>query len=215
MSDASVQQPDSEATQSYVLEDMSSYRDGFNNLMMLIKVLCLISILGTGFVYYYISTFIPQDSYYAISPGGAQRRMVGLNLPNINRDAILRWASAATTEIMTFGFHDIDERMTRARRLFSDEGWKSFSEALGKARMLKAMVAQQHIMTAIPVSPPQILAEGIFNGDYSWIIEVPTILTVRAGSEIRILRSRLRLVIIRLPTSSNPMGIGIKTFIAF
>lgn len=215
MSDASVQQPDNEALKSFVLDDMSSYRDGFNNLMMLIKVLGVVMVLGTGFVYYYISTFIPQDSYYAESPGGAKRRMVGLPLPNINRDAILRWASAATTEVMTFGFHDIDERMTRARRLFSDEGWRSFSEALGKARMLKAMISQQHIMTAIPVSPPQILAEGIFNGDYSWIIEVPTILTVRAGSETRTLRSRLRLIIIRLPTAANPMGIGIKTFIAF
>lgn len=211
---ADAQQPDSEAMKSYVLDDMSSYRDGFKNLMIMVKLLALLMVAGTGFVYYYISTFVPQDSYFAVSPGGAQRRMVGLPLPNVNRDAILRWGAAATTEIMTFGFHDIDERMTRARRLFSDEGWKSFSEALGKSRSLKAMMAQQHIMTAIPMASAQILAEGIFNGDYSWIIEVPTILTVRAGSESRIIRTRLRLIIVRLPTQSNPMGIGIKTFLA-
>lgn len=212
MADAQAQ--NSDASGAYVLEDMSSYRDGFKNLMLMVKFLGLLMVAGTGFVYYYISNFVPQDSYYAVSPGGAQRRMVGLPLPNVNRDAILRWGAAATTEVMTFGFHDIDERMTRARRLFSDEGWRSFSEALGKARALKAMIAQQHIMTAIPTAPPSILAEGIFNGDYSWIIEVPTILTVRAGSEIRIIRTRIRLIVIRLPTASNPMGIGIKTFLA-
>ncbi len=198
----------------YVLDDMSSYRDGFRNLMIMVKLLGLLMVAGTGFVYYYISNFIPQDSYYAVSPGGSQRRLVGLPLPNVNRDAILRWAAAATTEVMTFGFHDIDERMARARRLFSDAGWISFSQALSRARMLKAMLAQQHIMTAIPTAPPSLLGEGIFDGDYSWIIEVPTILTVRAGSETRIIRTRLRLVIVRLPTASNPMGIGIKTFLA-
>ncbi len=211
---ADAQSPNSDATGAYVLEDMGSYRDGFKNLMIMVKLLGLLMVAGTGFVYYYISTFVPQDSYFAVSPGGAQRRMVGLPLPNVNRDAILRWGAAATTEVMTFGFHDIDERMTRARRLFSDEGWRSFSEALAKARALKAMIAQQHIMTAIPTAPPSILAEGIFNGDYSWIIEVPTILTVRAGSEVRIIRTRIRLIVIRLPTASNPMGIGIKTFLA-
>ncbi|MDF3022805.1 MAG: hypothetical protein K0R10_166, partial [Alphaproteobacteria bacterium] len=30
---ANAQQPDSEAMKSYVLDDMSSYRDGFKNLM--------------------------------------------------------------------------------------------------------------------------------------------------------------------------------------
>lgn len=214
MADATAQQPDDKAMKSYVLEDMASYRDGFKNLMIMVKLLGLLMVAGTGFVYYYISNFIPQDSYYAVSPGGTQRRLVGLSLPNVNRDAILRWAAAAATEVMTFGFHDIDERMSRARRLFSDEGWRSFSEGLLRARMLKAMLANQHIMTAIPTATPSILAEGIFNGDYSWIIEVPTILTVRAGSETRIIRTRLRLVIIRLPTQSNPMGIGIKTFLA-
>lgn len=215
MADATAQQQADQAAKSYELEDMASYRDGFRNLMVMVKLLGLLMVAGTGFVYYYISTFIPQDSYYAVSPGGTQRRLVGLPLPNVNRDAILRWAAAAATEVMTFGFHDIDERMNHARRLFSDEGWESFSQALLRARMLKAMLANQHIMTAIPTATPSILGEGIFNGDYSWIIEVPTILTVRAGSESRIVRTRLRLVIIRLPTTTNPMGIGIKTFLAF
>ncbi|HYD17669.1 MAG TPA: DotI/IcmL/TraM family protein [Patescibacteria group bacterium] len=208
-------QQQEEVNESFKVADMSSYRDGFKNLMHLVKMLGVVALVLTGFDYYYISHFVPQDGYYAVSPGGAKRRLLGLSLPNVNRDAILRWAGAAGTEIFTFGFHDIDERMTRARRLFSDEGWKSFSEALGKARLLKAMMDQQHIMTAIPAAPPRMLMEGIYNGDYSWIVEIPMILTTRAGAETRNSRTNMRLVIIRMPTKQNPMGIGIKTIYAW
>lgn len=199
---------------AFQVEDMSSYRDGFKNLVRLVYGLTFLMIALLSFNYWYISTQIPVDSYYAVSPGGTIRPLVGLPQPATNRDAILLWAGAAVTESLTFGFNDIDERFASARRLFSNDGWKSFYDALSRSRLLRDMMAEQHIMTSIPMSGPTLLAEGLFDGDYQWILDVPMIIAIRAGSRHLTARSRVRIFVIRLPTSENPMGLGIKTFVA-
>ena len=51
MADATAQQPDDQAMKFYVLEDMASYRDGFKNLMIMVKLLGLLMVAGTGFAW--------------------------------------------------------------------------------------------------------------------------------------------------------------------
>lgn len=211
--DTSVPQQE-DLAKAFRVEDMTSYRDGFKNLVRLVFVQSFLMIGLIGFDYWYISTKIPIDSYYAVSPGGTIRPLVGLPLPATNRDAVLLWSGAAVTEALTFGFNDIDERFANARRLFSDEGWQSFYDALSRSRLLRDMMAQQHIMSSIPVGTPTILAEGVFDTEYTWVIDVPMIIAIRAGSKTVTARSRVRIFIIRLSTSENPMGLGIKTFVA-
>lgn len=207
-------QQQEEAIKAFRVEDMTSYREGFKNLVRLVFMQSFLMLGLIGFDYWYISTKIPIDSYYAVSPGGTTRRLVALDLPATSRDAILLWAAAAATETLTFGFNDIDERFTRARRLFSDKGWDSFSQALMKSRLLRDMMAEQHMMTAIPTATPTLVAEGLYNGEYTWILDTPMIIAIRAGARSLTSRTKLRLLIVRLPTTENPAGLGIKTFLA-
>lgn len=212
-SDITIQQQE-EAIRAFRVDDMSSYRDGFKNLVRLVFIQSFVMVGLIAFDYWYISTKVPMDSYYAVSPGGTTRRLVALDLPATNRDAILLWAGAAATETLTFGFNDIDERFTRARRLFSDKGWESFYQALSKSRLLRDMMSEQHIMTAIPTGTPTLVAEGIFNAEYTWVLDIPMIIAIRAGARSQTSRTKLRLLIVRLPTKENPAGLGIKTFLA-
>lgn len=211
---AAISQQQEDAAKAFRVEDMTSYRDGFRNLMRIVFVQAFFMIGLIGFDYYYISTYVPQDRYFATSPTGVTRPLVGLAQPNVGRDAMLLWASAATTEVLTFGFNDVDERFAKAQRLFSPAGWKTFAEVLQKSRLLRDMMAQQHIMTAIPTGPPILLGEGMVDADYVWILDVPMILTIRAGDQKLNGRTRVRLTIVRLPTAENPMGVGIKMFAA-
>jgi len=208
-------QQQEDAIKAFAVEDMSSYRDGFKNLMRLVIAQAVLMVLLAGFDLYYIHTYVPKDSYYAVSPGGTKRTMVGLDLPNANTEALERWAAAAATEIMTFGFNDIDERFTAAQRLFSPDGWVSFSTALFNSRVLKAVMNEQQMITAIPEKRPELLAQGmVTNTDYGWIMDLKMVMTVRAGSNRQTQKSKVRMVIIRMPTEQNPMGLGIRTFIA-
>ncbi len=212
--DYSQQQED--VIKAFAVEDMSNYRDGFKNLMRLVIVLAVAMVFFTCFDYWYISTKVPQDSYFAVSPGGTTRKLTGLEKPNANTEALSRWAASAVTEVMTFGFHDIDERMTKAQRLFSPKGWESFSTALFKSRVLKNVMNQQQMLTAIPSKAPTVLAEGmVAAGEWGWVMDAPIILTTRAGESKTTQKVKARLVLVRLPTATNPMGIGIRTFIIY
>lgn len=208
-------QQQEDLVKSFTVEDMSPYRDGYRNLMRLVMAQAVLMVLICAFDLYYIHTYVPRDSYYAVSPGGTKRTLYGLDLPNANTEAMERWTAAAVTEIMTFGFNDIDERFTAAQRLFSPEGWVSFSTALFASRSLKSIMSEQQMITAIPASRPSLLAEGMVTpGEYGWIMSVPMNLTIRAGGNKHNSRSIVRIVIVRMPTATNPMGLGIRTFIA-
>lgn len=209
------QQHQEESNKAFAVEDMANYRDGFKNLMRLVIVQAILMVLIGGFDLYYIHKYVPQDSYYAVSPGGTKRALVGLDIPNANTDAIARWAGAAVTEILTFGFNDIDDRMTKAQRLFSPEGWSSFSEALFSGKALKKIINEQQILSTIPISTPTLLIEGmVVPGEWGWVMECPVVITVRAGAAKQTLKPKVRLIIVRMPTGENPMGLGIRTFLA-
>jgi intracellular multiplication protein IcmL len=209
-------QQQEDVIKAFAVEDMSNYRDGFKNLMRLVIVQACLMVFFIGFDFWYISTKVPEDSYFAVSPGGTKRTLTGLPKPNANTEALSRWAASAVTEIMTFGFHDIDERLTNAQRLFSPKGWDSFSAALFRSRLLKNVMNQQQMMTAIPAKAPTVLAEGmVMAGEWGWVMEATIILTTRAGSAQSTSRAKVRLILVRMPTATNPMGIGIRTLIVY
>jgi len=199
--------------------DMTSYREGFKNLVRLVIFEGVVALFLTCIVLYYVSYVLPQDSYYAVSglANGAELKkpMIGLASPNISRDAILRWSAASATEVMTFGFDDLDTRMTRARRLFTPEGWTSFEAALKKTALVKVMVDNQQLLSTIPAASPTVLMEGLMQGKYTWVVEMPSILTLRAGDKKSTAMLRIRMIIVKMPTEQNPMGIGIKTWYSY
>lgn len=194
--------------------EVMTYRDGFNNLVWIIKVLALGIFVMTAVLFYYISSVLPQDRYAALTgvDGETVVRMVGLRQPNITNEALLSWAVQAAADVMTFGFHDIDQRFAQSRTYFSDEGWRSFSEALSKSFFLKTMMESQQITTAIPRGPPELVHAGLYKGQFTWIVSVPLLMTIRAGSVAKHERMVIRMFIVRMPTQNNPMGIGINTW---
>lgn len=202
-----------------VSSDMTSYREGYKNLVRIIFLQAFVALFLTGVICYHVTYVLPQDSYYAISAltNGAElkRQMTGLENPNMSREAVLRWAAASATEIMTFGFDDIDERLGHARRLFTNDGWESFQTALRRTGLPKSMIENQQLLSAIPASTPTMVMEGMLQGAYTWVVDVRSILTLRAADKKTNANLSVRLIIVKMPTKENPMGIGIQTWIAY
>lgn len=214
MASSAGMQNQEEATKNYVVEDMGSYRDGFRNLMRLVWVQAFLILALTYFDLYYISNFVPQDRFFAVSPGGTQRPLTNLGMPNTRVDVLSRWTGAAVTQIFTFGFNDIDEKMAKAQTLFSPDGWAGFSAALFRSRMLRNVMNNQQIISAIPISAPSVIFEGnVAPGKWGWMMEAPMLVQTRAGAQNQTQRYKVRLIVVRLPTAQNPMGLGIDTLL--
>lgn len=195
-------------------DESASYETGFKNLMWLVKLLGFVIAGLTGLLLYYVVEVVPQDRFYASMAQGQRLRMVALDDPNINDQTLLDWAEQAAVEILTFGFHDIDERFAISRKNFTDAGWQSFGVAMGKSALLKNIMENRQILTAIPREPAKLVSSGLLNGKFTWVIQIQLIVTTRAGGQISNSRMPLLIRVVRLPTEQNPRGIGIETWLA-
>jgi hypothetical protein len=195
-------------------DEILSYRDGFRNLLWFVRIESIVMLGMAGFLLWWISNVVPQDRYFAVGVAGNSTQMVGLREPNMNKQALLAWVSAAATQVMTFGFTDLEESFEKSMKNFSPAGWKSFQEALTRTALLKNVVAYQQLVTAIPISTPQIEAEGILEGEYRWVVSVTLAVTTRAGAKRNTNYQRVMMILVKMPTAQNPMGIGINTWVA-
>lgn len=190
------------------------YRDGYRSLLRLafIQGVAIIGLLGA--VYFIVHSHQPENRYFATTEDGRLIPMLALNQPNLSTPALLSWVAQAATEVMTFGFNDYRRRLQESSRSFTKPGWESFTKALQASRIIETVETNQQVVTAAPSGAPIVESEGLFNGRYQWIIQLPLIVTYQSGTKTRSNRLLVTLVVVRVPRLESPNGIGIEQWIA-
>lgn len=182
-----------------------------HRISLLLTVLMIVLIAG---LYYLIQQGRPPDRYFAMTAEGRRMSLFALSEPAINQAAILEWTTQGAVQIMTFGFHDMNQRFLESKRLFTDKGWESFTKAMVTSGIFASVKNQQQMITAIPNGDPIILYEGIReDGGYAWDIQVPLLLTARAGARKKTAPSRAIVTVRKVPTRENPNGLAIQKWI--
>ncbi len=195
--------PESQGVQGYGHSVKILYR--ISGIMSVITLLLIV------LLYFAIKPGPPPDHYYAATSDDRRMPLIALAEPAINTNAILQWTTQATVEVMTFGFHNINESFSQSKRFFTDKGWVSFSEAMVTSGIFSSVTRQQQIITAIPSGEPTVLYEGLReDGGYAWDIRVPLLLTARAGGHQRTARVTAVLTVKKVPTKDNPNGLAIQ-----
>jgi intracellular multiplication protein IcmL len=190
------------------------YRDGFRNL---IKIAILEAVVIVGLILtliVYINNSQAQDRYFATTADGRIMQLVPLDQPNLSTAALMSWVASAATEVMTFGYHDYQRRLQQSSRHFTRNGWESFSNALQRVRIIDSVTSLQQVVTAAPLSAPILKQQGVLNGRYRWIIQMPLQVTYRSGSQTRTDNLELNLVVERVSSLENPNGVGIEQWVA-
>lgn len=190
------------------------YRDGFRNL---IKIIILESIIIVGLILaliVHINNAVSHDRYFATTADGRIMQLAPLNDKFLTDSALVSWVAQAATEVMTFGFHDYQRRLQAASRHFTKTGWETFSAAMEQARIIEGVTAQRQVVVASPRSAPVIRQQGVSNGRYRWVLEMPLQVEYRSKDQARTDNLRLRLVVERVSSLENPNGVGIQQWIA-
>lgn len=157
----------------------------------------------------YVGTSKRQDRFFAEAQGGRRMQLAGLDLPNMGRIALTNWVEHATTQIMTFGFNDIDERFAVSRLNFTEQGWLSFAKAMTQSGLMDEVVKSQQLITAVPVGSATLVWEGLVKGKYNWSFEMKMLITFRSGGVKRVNLKDVRVVLEPVSTRDNPNGVGI------
>ncbi len=190
------------------------YRDGFRNL---IRIAILEGVIIVGLILtliVYINNSVSHDRYFATTADGRIMQLAPLNQPYMTTAALLSWVAQAATDVMTFGFHDYQRQLQAASRHFTKTGWETFTTALQASRIVESVQAQQQVVTAVPRSAPVLLKQGVLNGRYRWVIQMPIQVSYKATNSNRNDNLLLTLVIERVPSLENPDGVGIEQWIA-
>jgi intracellular multiplication protein IcmL len=191
------------------------YRDGYRTLQKIVLLLVIMVMMLIGAMYYVISVHQPQDRYFATTVDGRLVPMVALSQPNLSNPALMSWVAQASTEVLTFGFHDYRRRLQESSRNFTRTGWESFTSALEKSSILEMVQNNRQVVTAAPKAAPVLLWEGLENGRYAWRIEIPLIVTYQSGSQRKTDSMRVTLTVVRVPKLESPNGVGIEQWISF
>lgn len=137
-----------------------------------------------------------------------------LDQPNMEDAQLLAWARSAVCKLFTLDYENHETQLKDAAGFFTPEGYGTFRGVLEKSRLLQDMIQQQHVMTANLLRHEQIVQKGVDDGRYQWVVEIPVHLTIRAGDQGVNARTRVKLIVVRVPVTENPAGIAISSFAA-
>ncbi|MDD3288817.1 MAG: DotI/IcmL family type IV secretion protein [Alphaproteobacteria bacterium] len=174
-------------------------------------IIGLIAVLLLG-----VPFFEPVYDYYALSSTRKVSRLVSLDAPNLTNQTILSWATSGITEIMTFGFGDIEDQLASQRHRFTDKGWKSFVDAVYRNNLVEIFKERQLVLTSVPADVPVITSQGVDPDNkkgYQWTVELPIIMTYTTNNNVaKREKNIIKLTIVRVPTDEKSVGIAIKSW---
>ena len=173
-------------------------------LAVLIAVFGVVLALGAPF-------FRPLYVYHSITPEGRTATLVPLDLPNLTNPAICAWAATSTTEVLSFGFGDVEAKTVLQKKRFTQLGWKAFVKAFLGSKVSDTFKKNQMVMTTVPTDTAVIVSQGINEDDvYQWKVDVPIITTYAANNNvIKPERGTIQMTIIRVPYEQSTSGIAI------
>jgi intracellular multiplication protein IcmL len=189
------------------------YRDSYRKVLIALNlaILCLIILVGAVI---YVMSHPPQPKYFATYADGKLVPLIPLNQPNVSQAALLQWANTAVIAVNTYDFFNYREQLQKASEYFTPEGWQAYLNELKASRNLNAVLEKKLVVSAVATRAPTILRESILDGVYTWVVNMPILVTYQSASEYSQQSLIVTLMVRRISTLTNPNGIGITNYIA-
>jgi intracellular multiplication protein IcmL len=195
----------------YIPKDNDFYRLHYHQVIYLLMGLIVLLMFVVTFVLYQMYNR-PLPQFNAIQPDGKRMLLIPYDAPNQLPDTILRWASKAATTAYTFDFLNYKSQIGAARIFFTDNGWQGYLNSV--SGLIDKIVAAQLFVNGVVSGTPIISNQGDLPGvGESWRVQIPFLVTWQSSNQIQKDHYTVVLVIVKVPTSVNPAGIGIDQFI--
>lgn len=189
------------------------YRDSYRKVLVALNLSILAFIILLGAIFYILSN-PPQPRYFATYADGKLVPLIPLNQPNVSQSALQQWANTAVIAVNTYDFFNYRDQLQKASDYFTTDGWQAYLDELKASRNLNAVIEKKLVVSAVATRAPTILRQGIIDGAYSWVVQIPVLVTYQSASQYSQQSLIVTLMIKRISTLTNPNGIGIANYIA-
>ena len=169
------------------------YRDGQRKMILILLTSVLANFVLAALLVYMI-THPPAPKYFATSINGRITPLFPINEPNQSDSAVLQWANQAAIAAFTYNFVNYRSELQASSGFFT-------------------VKVKKLIVSAVATRAPIILQKGVLNGQYSWRIQMPLLVSYQSASEFTQQNNVVTMLVTRIPTLNSPRGIGIAQFV--
>lgn len=187
------------------------YRDYYQYFFYLLMAIILTMTI-TVFILLYQILNRPLPPYKAVMPDQQSMILTPYEEPSLLPDTLTRFASKAATMAYTFNFVNYETALLEAKPYFTEAGWVDFRNAIQPT--IGRIVEAQLFVSGVVRGAPVISNEGpLPDKGYSWRIQVPFLVSYTSSEQTKSEKHFVIVTIIKVPTSTNPQGIGIDQFV--
>lgn len=155
--------------------------------------------------------YIPLDVENRLLP------TVPLDKPNITNGEVGQLALEAVKAINTYDYINWKEELEKTEVYFTPKGWNAYWDQFKLIGTLNTITSQKMIVSIDITSNMTVPHQKVVNGIYTWLVEIPVKITYYAhrkdapGNNIQ--TGKIILQIERVPTTINPTGAAISSYI--
>ena len=196
--------------EQYIPKEESFYSKYYAHIVIVLMVLICLLMAVTGVLFYQL-WHRPTPVFIAQQANGKKMTLTAFEEPNLLADTIVRWASKAAISAYTFNFSNYKQQLAALQPYFTEDGWQKYLIAV--SGLMNRIVKSQLFVNSIVVGAPVIANQGSLpNKGEAWRVQIPFLVTYQSANITRQENYMVVLTIVRVPTSTNPQGIGIDQF---
>ena len=153
-----------------------------------------------------------------IKKGHLPENNLPLEQPHRDKASIAKWLMDAVSEIMTFTSPDPQTDLAHHLAYFSPAGQQEFQAFLVDTAIQPVLDDRRYVMRGFVQTTPRFLNEGVIDGRYRWLYEVPVMVSslersqgdYKNGGEAVNRKMIIRLQVGRSDSAENDAGILIE-----
>jgi len=197
--------------EKYLSRDNAFYQRYYHYFIYAFMMLIVLLLISIG-VFIYEVVHRPLPAFVAVAPNQQQMSLTAFTEPNLLPETILRFASKAATMAYTFDLYNYQSQLAAARPYFTAAGWQDYQNSV--KGLLQTIVQSQLFAYGVVSGSPVISNQGPLPGaGYTWRVQIPFLVTYSSASSSSTKNYYVVLTIVRVPTSTNPQGIGVDQFL--
>lgn len=157
------------------------------------------------------SIFKPVEYLY-VEPGKKPVAMQTLASPTYSVTRIQSWTARIISETLSFNYLNIDERLENATVFYTPAAASGMRGSIVANGLTDTVKSSRLNVTVTPLQSPRIVDFYIINGENTWVVETPVLMTYASSSS----RQTVSLLVIAkvkaVDPAINPDGLLVSGF---
>jgi intracellular multiplication protein IcmL len=163
----------------------------------------------------YMATRPPVNHYFITDTAGRIQAITPLDRPINSQTDLNNWVANSIVAAYTMDFANWRAELTAAQGNFTPSGWRGFRDALDTSGLLKSIIENKYVTSAVPTGAPVLLDEGLVQGRYAYRLQMPLLVSFQTSDgKTAAQNMKMNIVVERIPQTEDPRGLGIAQLIA-